>query len=115
MQATAQGWLVLSITNSPAMLGLTSAAASLPILLFTLLAGALADHADQRRLLIASQLLAAFFTGILALLTSFGGVQFWHVVAIAFLVGSAQAVSSPAYQAICPRSYRGARSATRSR
>ena len=100
MQATAQGWLVLEITNSPAMLGLTSAAASLPILLFSLLAGALADRADQRRLLIASQLVAAFFTGVLALLVSFGHVQFWQVVVIAFLVGSAQAIASPAYQAI---------------
>ena len=97
------------------MLGLTSAAASLPILLFTLLAGALADHADQRRMLIASQLLAAVFTGILALLTSFGGIQFWHVVAIAFLVGALRPLRRRPTRRSCPRSCRDARSATRSR
>jgi len=100
MQATAQGWLVLGLTNSAALLGLTSAAANVPILLFSLYAGVLADRVDQRRLLVITQVLAAVFTAGLALLVSLGAVQFWHVVVVAFLVGCVNAMASPAYQAL---------------
>lgn len=100
MQATAQGWLVLGLTNSPALLGVTSAAANLPILLFSLHAGALADRIDLRRLLVASRLTAAVLTGVLAVLTTLGIVQFWQVVVVAFLVGTTTAIASPAYQTI---------------
>src|SRR5438067_1851984 len=100
MQATAQGWLVLGLTNSAALLGLTSAAANLPILLFSLYAGVLADRVDQRRLLVFTQSAAAVFTAILALLTTLGVVEFWHVLVIAFLVGCTSALTSPAYQAL---------------
>jgi MFS family permease len=100
MQATAQGWLVLGLTNSAALLGLTSAAANLPMLLLSLYAGVLADRVDQRRLLVVTQIAAAIFTAILALLTTLGVVEFWHVVVVAFLVGCTSAMSSPAYQAL---------------
>jgi len=100
MQATAQGWLVLGLTNSAALLGLTSAAANLPILLLSLYAGVLADRVDQRRLLVATQVAAALFTAVLAALTTLGAVEFWHVLVIAFLVGCTSAMSSPAYQAL---------------
>jgi MFS family permease len=59
MQSTAQGWLVLQLTNSPALLGLTSAAASAPTIVLTLVAGVLADRVDRPRLIIACQLVAA--------------------------------------------------------
>jgi MFS family permease len=100
MQATAQGWLVLGLTNSATALGVTSAATNLPVLLFSLYAGALADRVDQRRLLVMTQAMAAVFTAVLAVLTMSGAVQFWHVLVIAFLVGSMMALSSPAYQAL---------------
>ena len=88
------------MTNSPALLGLTSAAANVPILLFSLHAGVLADRLDQRRLLVAVQVAAAVFTGALALLVTLGVVQFWEVVAAALLVGTTTALASPAYQAL---------------
>jgi MFS family permease len=66
MQSTAQGWLVLQLTNSPALLGLTSAAASAPNLVLTLVAGVLADRVDRPRLIIACQLVAAAAAAILA-------------------------------------------------
>jgi MFS family permease len=100
MQATAQGWLVLSLTNSAGLLALTSAAAGLPTLILSLYAGVLADRVDQRRLLVVTQVLAAIFTGLLALLTTLGVVQFWQVVVAAALVGCTSAMASPAYQAL---------------
>ena len=100
MQATAQGWLVLDLTNSPAALGLVSAFGTLPILLFSVFAGVLADRLDRRRLLVGTQLAAALVACTMAALVSTGIVQLWHVAALAFLAGTASAVQTPAYQAI---------------
>jgi MFS family permease len=102
MQSTAQGWLVLQLTNSPALLGLTSAAASAPTLVLTLVAGVLADRVDRLRLIIACQLVAAAAAAILAALVSGGGVAFWHILVLATVAGAAQAFATPALQAIVP-------------
>jgi MFS family permease len=100
MQATAQGWLVLDLTDSPGLLGVTSAAATAPTLLLSLVAGVLADRVDRRRLLVLTQLAAAALAATLGLLTITGAVQFWHVVLIAFLAGCAGALGLPAFQAV---------------
>jgi MFS family permease len=100
MQATAQGWLVLELTDSPALLGLTSAAGAAPILFLTLFAGVLADRFDRRRLLVATQLAASTLAATLAFLTMTRLVEFWHVVVIAFLSGAVGALAMPAFQAI---------------
>ena len=100
MQTTAQGWLVLDLTDSPALLGFTSAVQSAPVLFFSMLAGVLADRVDLRRLLVSTQTSGALLAGALAVLTSTHTVQFWHVVVIAALAGSAQAFGMPAFQAV---------------
>src|SRR5215212_8812203 len=68
MQITAQGWLILRLTNSPLWLGLIAAAQSLPVLLLSLPAGALADKAPKRKLLVATQSVAMISALLLALL-----------------------------------------------
>jgi MFS family permease len=100
MQATAQGWLVLELTNSPALLGVTSAVANSPTLVLSVFAGVLADRIDRRRLLVATQLAAAALAASLALLTMTRVVEFWHVLVIAGLSGSVGALAMPAFQAI---------------
>jgi MFS family permease len=100
MQTTAQGWLVLELTNSPALLGVTSAIQSAPTLILSLLAGVLADRLDLRRMLVATQGAGAILAGILAILTTTGTIQLWHVLVIAGLAGSAQAFGMPAFQAV---------------
>ncbi|MDQ2966586.1 MAG: MFS transporter, partial [Chloroflexota bacterium] len=100
MQATAQGWLVLELTNSPALLGLTSAVANAPTLVLSVFAGVLADRVDRRRLLVATQLAAAALAAILAILTMTRLVEFWHVLLIAGLSGAVGALAMPAFQAI---------------
>ena len=100
MQTTAQGWLVLELTNSPALLGVTSAIQSAPTLILSLLAGVLADRVDLRRMLVATQGAGAILAGILAILTTTGTIQLWHVLVIAGLAGSAQAFGMPAFQAV---------------
>lgn len=99
MQNVAQGWLVLRLTDSPALLGLVAAAASLPVLLFSLPAGALTDRVSKRSLLIATQVIAMVLATILAVLTLTGLVQVWHVIVLAALLGTVNAFDGPARQA----------------
>ena len=100
MQATAQGWLVLVLTNSPALLGLAGAVAGLPTLFLAVVPGVLADRVDRRRLLVITNLSGALFALLLAVLTTTGLVQYWHVLVLAFLAGLAFTIQLPAAQAV---------------
>ncbi|MDQ3869986.1 MAG: MFS transporter [Chloroflexota bacterium] len=102
MQATAQGWLVLRLTDSPASLGLASFAALVPTLILSLYAGVLADRLDRRRLLLGTQVAIGLLAAVLALLVTAGVVEFWQILVIAFLAGTAQALGLPAFQALVP-------------
>lgn len=98
MQSVAQGWLVLRLTDSPALLGLTAAASSLPVLLLSLPAGALADRVPKHRLLLVSQIVAMLLAATLAALTLSGLVQVWHILVLAMLLGVVNAFDAPARQ-----------------
>lgn len=100
MQATAQGWLVLQLTNSPGLLGLVGAIAGIPTLFLAVIAGVLADRLDRRRLLASSYAVAAILSGVLAGLTITGSVTFWHVAVIACAAGLLITIQMPAGQAI---------------
>lgn len=99
MQVTAQGWLVYELTRSPFYLGMVSAAASLPILLFSLPGGAIADRFPKRNLLIVTQALSVIPPLAIGLLTSFGHVNIWHVMGLGFALGVINAFDIPARQA----------------
>ena len=104
MQKVAQNWLVLTMTgaSSAFFLGLDSFLGELPILLFTVVGGVIADRHDRRQLLLASQCIqmAAAFT--LAALVYWDRVHIWHVLALSVLTGMAQAFGGPAYQSLLP-------------
>lgn len=102
MQKVAQSWLVLKLTGSAFFLGLDDFLAQLPILLFTLIGGVIADRHDRRRLLIASQYVQMTAAFILAALVLFDVVQIWHILALSFVTGFAQAFGGPAYQSLIP-------------
>ncbi|MGI8703268.1 MAG: MFS transporter [Candidatus Limnocylindrales bacterium] len=102
MQTTAQGWLVLRLTDSAAALGVASFAGMAPTLLLSLYAGVLADRVDRRRLLLGVQATVGVLALILAIITTAGVVVFWQIVLIAFLAGCAQALGIPAFQALVP-------------
>lgn len=99
MQSVAQGWLVLRLSNSPAMLGLVAAATSLPVLLLSLPAGTLADRVSKRRLLLICQAVAMLLAMALAGLTLTERIEVWHVVVLAALLGTVTAFEGPARQA----------------
>ncbi|MBO0653067.1 MFS transporter [Streptomyces triculaminicus] len=99
MQRIAQDWLVLSITGSSAAVGITTALQFLPMLLFGLYGGVIADRSPKRRLLLATQT-AMGVTGVaLAVLTLTGRVEVWHVYLTAFVLGLVTVVDNPARQA----------------
>jgi MFS family permease len=104
MQKAAQSWLVLTIGGSASAfyLGLDGFLGDVPILLFTMVGGVVADRYDRRRLLLTSQYvqMAAAFT--LAALVLSDVVRIWHVLALSVVTGLAQAFGGPAYQSLLP-------------
>jgi MFS family permease len=102
MQLTAQNWMVLSLTGSAFFLGLDAFLQQLPILLFTLIGGVLADRRDRRRTLLTSQYIQMTTAATLAALVYFDVVEIWHILVLSFTTGVAQAFGGPAYQALIP-------------
>ncbi len=100
MQAVAQGWLVLQITNSAFWLGLDAFMATAPGFVLTLVGGVFADIVDRRRLLIATQITAGVAALILAILISTDLINRWTVLAFSFITGSCMALASPSYLAM---------------
>jgi predicted MFS family arabinose efflux permease len=102
MQSVAENWLVLSLTGSAFFLGLDAFLQQLPIMLFTLIGGVLADRRDRRRTLLGSQYVQMSTAIALAVLVYFGVVKIWHILLLSFITGSAQSFGGPAYQALIP-------------
>ncbi|MEU2507991.1 MFS transporter [Streptomyces sp. NPDC007863] len=98
MARITQDWLVLSLTGSAAAVGITTALQFLPMLLFGLYGGVIADRYPKRRLLLVSQAALGLCGLALAVLTLSGHVQVWHVYLIAFLLGMVTVVDNPARQ-----------------
>ena len=115
MQSVAQNWLVLTLTGSAFYLGLDAFLGQLPIMLFTLIGGVVADRYDRRRVLLASQYIQMTSAFTLAALVYFQVVRpapelpgqavsmtVWFVLALSFLTGCAQAFGGPAHQSLVP-------------
>src|SRR5271165_1626634 len=102
MQQLAQSWLVLQLSKSAFMLGLDAFLGTIPIVLFSLLGGVFADRTQRQKLLLGSQYVQTFCAFFLTLLVATGVVQFWHILILSFVVGTAQSFGGPAYQALIP-------------
>ena len=102
MQDTAGTWLMTVLTASPLLIALMQTAASLPVLLLGLLAGATADIFDRRRLLIFWQVWMLASVAVLAVLTLLGHISPWALLGFTFLLNVGSAMNNPAWQAIVP-------------
>jgi len=100
MHTVAQSWLVLQLTDSPFRLGLIGTLQFGPILLLSIVSGAVADRVPKRRLLMATQTTLAVLALALAGLVVSGHVRYWHVAAVAMLGGFAAAFDGPARQSL---------------
>ncbi|MBV8693866.1 MAG: MFS transporter, partial [Ktedonobacteraceae bacterium] len=87
MQTTAQAWLVLELTHSAWLLGLVGALQFLPVMLFSLFGGVLADRIPKRTVLLFTQSSAAIQAALLWILVATGTVQLWHILVMAVLLG----------------------------
>lgn len=98
MQSTVQPYLAYRLTGQPIYLGLVGFAATLPILLFTLPGGVLVERLDKRRAVILLQTVMMLQAFALACLALSGRIAIWHIVALAFVLGAANAVEVTARQ-----------------
>jgi MFS family permease len=100
MQAVAQSWLVLLLTDSPFWLGLDAFMATAPGFFLTLAGGVFADLVDRRRLLIYTQVIAGLTAILLAPLVWTNVVNRWMVLGFSFVTGCCMALAGPSYQAM---------------
>src|SRR5881394_872755 len=98
MQNVGEGWLILTLTNSPFYVGLTSALSSLGVLLFSLYAGVIADRADKRRVIIFMQIAFMLEAFTVAILVWTGLIAVWQVLVLATILGIASAFDIPMRQ-----------------
>ncbi len=103
MEGVAQSWLVLDLTNSPLLLGLTGLTFAAPTILLSLLGGVIADHADRRRIMIVSQSASALNFFIIATLVVNQWIALWHVMVLAFISGCVRAFDRPSRMALLPQ------------
>ncbi len=103
MLATGSAWLMTTLSPSPLLVAAVQAASTAPIFLFALVAGALSDLFDKRRLLLICQSLAALAAVGFAVMVASGLVDAIALLVFTFLMASAAAFVAPAWQAIVPR------------
>src|SRR5689334_490434 len=99
LQNAGAGWLMTSLAPPPVMVSLVQAAAMLPVFLFALPGGALADIFDRRLALIAAQLWIAAAGLLLAVLATMGLLNPWDLLALTFMIGAGTAVIFPGWAA----------------
>lgn len=100
MQSTTQPYLAYRISGQPFDLGLIGFAATLPTLFLALPGGVIVERLDKRKTVIVLQAVMMFQALGLAALTLLGLVQIWHIVALAFILGIANAIEITARQAM---------------
>jgi len=102
MQIVAQGWLIYRLTHSPFLLALDQFLAGLPIFLFSMIGGVVADRTERRKILLVSQYIQMASAATLTILVAFGLTHVWPILCLSFVSGFAQAFGGPAYQALIP-------------
>jgi predicted MFS family arabinose efflux permease len=102
MQIVAQGWLIYRLSHSAFLLALDQFLAGIPIFLFSLIGGVVADRAERRKILLGSQYVQMACAALLTVLVATGTVHVWHILTLSFFSGLAQAFGGPAYQALIP-------------
>ena len=95
-------WLVYELTDSPLFLGLTGLARGIPIVVFSVGGGLIADRVDRKQFIMVMQLASALANLLLAALIATDAVQVWHIFLISMVSSSFVAISAPARTAITP-------------
>lgn len=102
MSEVGSGWLMTTLDPTPTAVSMVQAAHTLPVFLFALIAGAVADMVDRRWLLIIVNLAMGVVAGLFAIAVAFGAVTSEMLIVVTFLLGAGAAFIAPAWQAIVP-------------
>ena len=109
IEGVAAGWLMTSLTTSHGMVALVQASMTLPVMIFSLAAGALADNYDRRRIMLIAQMMMLCFSAMLALFAYSNVLTPWLLLSLTFLIGCGGALYNPSWQAsmgdIVPRQH----------
>ena len=99
IQGVGAAWMMTSITTSENMVALVQASTTLPIMMFSLVAGALADSFDRKTVMIVAQAFMFVVSAMLAATAYLGWITPWTLLAFTFLIGCGTALNNPAWQA----------------
>ncbi len=102
MQIVAQGWLIYRLSHSAFLLALDQFLGGIPIFLFSLIGGVVADRVERRKVLLVSQYIQMGSAAVLTILVATGLIHVWHILCLSFVSGLAQAFGGPAYSALIP-------------
>ncbi len=102
MQIVAQGWLIYRLSHSAFLLALDQFLGGIPIFLFSLIGGVVADRIERRKVLLVSQYIQMTSAAILTVLVAGGLTHVWPILCLSFMSGLAQAFGGPAYSALIP-------------
>jgi len=98
MQRIAMSWLVYRLTHSVLLLGVTGFAGQIPTFLLAPFAGVLADRWNRHRTLVVTQALAMIQAVVLTVLVMTGTIEVWHIVTLAVILGTINALDMPVRQ-----------------
>ena len=99
IQSVGAAWMMTSMVGSPRMVAMVQASTALPFMLFALLAGAVADNLDRRRVMLTAQGFMLVVSAILCLFAWLGWLTPWMLLGFTFLIGCGTAMNGPAWQA----------------
>ncbi len=102
MQIVAQGWLIYRLSHSAFLLALDQFLGGIPIFLFSLIGGVVADRVERRKVLLTSQYIQMASAATLTFLVASGLTHVWPILCLSFVSGLAQAFGGPAYSALIP-------------
>ncbi len=102
MQIVAQGWLIYRLSHSAFLLAMDQFLAGIPIFLFSLIGGVVADRIERRKILLMSQYVQMASAGTLTVLVILGLQHVWPILCLSFVSGLAQSFGGPAYSALIP-------------
>ncbi|CDX28296.1 conserved membrane hypothetical protein [Mesorhizobium plurifarium] len=99
IQGVGAAWMMTTIATSPYQVALVQASTTLPIMLFALVAGAIADSFNRRKVMLVAQTFMLVVSALLTLFTWQGWMTPWTLLAFTFLIDSGTALNSPSWQA----------------
>jgi len=99
IQGVGAAWLMTQITDSVDLVALVQTAMALPVMLFALFGGAIADSFDRRRVMLLAQIFMLIMSGALAVVAFIGAIDAWSLLAFTFLIATGTAIINPTWHA----------------